>query len=188
MEPIPRQHLTIPNGSLERLITTVPLEELLAQWVDVGKFLPYCQACPNYGKRWSCPPFQFDPMDLWRGYKALVLVALVLIPAAGTDPAVFQESVRLEKNKLLEDLLALEETFPGSLALAAGSCDLCRFCARETGQPCRRPNQLRCSMEALGGDVAGIAEEYLGRALQWSRAGDLPDALTLVGGLLIPKG
>lgn len=30
MEPIERQHLTIPSGSLERLITTVPLEALLA--------------------------------------------------------------------------------------------------------------------------------------------------------------
>ena len=37
---------------------TVPVEEILADCVDVPKFLALCKACPNYGNRWSCPPYQ----------------------------------------------------------------------------------------------------------------------------------
>ena len=37
---------------------TVPVEEILGDCVDVPKFLALCKACPNYGNRWSGPPYQ----------------------------------------------------------------------------------------------------------------------------------
>ena len=49
----------------------VPVAEYLQECVDVDKFLGYCQQCENYNRRWSCPTFDFAPMDIRRRYKSL---------------------------------------------------------------------------------------------------------------------
>ena len=38
----------------------------------------------NYGRRWSCPPFEFDPLELWNRYDTLHLYACAR-PAPGAD-------------------------------------------------------------------------------------------------------
>ena len=174
--------------TLERLVTTIPLAEYVPQCVDVPKFLGYCRACPSYGKRWSCPPHDYDPMDLWARYETLTLVVLVLTPDRGASREEAMAAMAREKKALLEELLALEEAFPGSLALSAGNCQLCRFCARTQGIPCWQPQRMRPSIEALGGDVSLTLEGYLGRTIRWTRPGETPPYLTLAGGLLIPGG
>ena len=62
--------------TLER---TVPLNEFIRDLVDVPRFLGCCQDCPHYGQVWSCPPYDFDPMALWRRYDAIHLYARKLI-------------------------------------------------------------------------------------------------------------
>ena len=37
-------------------------EEFVTRFVRVEKFLPFCQQCGSYNTRWTCPPFDFDPM------------------------------------------------------------------------------------------------------------------------------
>ena len=131
------------NGyTTERFVTTIPLAEYVPQCVDVPKFLGFCRDCPSYGTRWSCPPHNYDPMDLWARYETLTLVALVL-------------------------------TLDGSLS-------------RTQGVPCWQPQRMRPSIEALGGDVSLTLERYLGKTLRWTREGERPETLTLVGGLLLP--
>lgn len=163
---------------------SVSVEAYLRTGVDVEKFLGYCKACPNYSTRWACPPFAFDPMEIWRKYRTLRLYARVLVPEPGAETGAVLEGMKREKQVLLKELLTLEKTVPGSLVLSAGSCDICGTCVRQEGTPCRHPEKLRYSIEALGGDVAGTAERYLHRPLLWIRDGRLPAYLTLVGGLL----
>lgn len=43
-------------------------EEFVTRFVRVEKFLPFCQQCGSYNTRWTCPPFDFDPMTIWRSY------------------------------------------------------------------------------------------------------------------------
>ena len=175
------------NGyTTERFVTTIPLAEYVPQCVDVPKFLGFCRACPSYGTRWSCPPHNYDPMDLWARYETLTLVALVLTLDGSLSRTQAMDALTREKKALLEELLSLEEKFPGSLALSAGNCQLCRFCARTQGIPCWQPQRMRPSIEALGGDVSLTLERYLGKTLRWTREGEIPETLTLVGGLLLP--
>ena len=70
--------------TVERLVTTIPLADYVPRCVDVPRFLGYCRDCPSYGKRWSCPPHDYDPVDLWGRYEALSLVVLVITPDRGT--------------------------------------------------------------------------------------------------------
>ena len=176
----------MPDGyfvqSMERM---VPIAEYLAACVDVEKFVGYCKACGNYSRRWSCPQFDFDPLDLWKRYQAIHIHARILTPISGVDMAIMMEGMRREKEKLMDALLKMEQDTPGSLALSAGGYSLCGSCTRPEGKPCRRPERMRYSVDALGGDLSETMEQYFQRPIRWSRNGEVPEYLTLVGGLLV---
>lgn len=169
---------------------TVRLAEYLPLCVDVPRFLGFCRQCPNYGTRWACPPFDFDPMAIWGQYTAVRLWGRVIIPSApGQAEQAALDALEAEKTVMLDRLLALEAQTPGSRALSAGMCTLCGAggCTRPGPQsrPCRHRGQMRYSIEALGGNVGLTAEKYLGRPLLWIADGVVPQHLMLVGGLLL---
>lgn len=171
------------------LTAETPLAEYLRDCVDVGKFLNFCRICPNYGHIWSCPPYDFDPMDIWRQYVRLRLYARMLIPKfLEQDAAAAIAALHREKEEYLNQLLNWESAVPGSLALAAGSCSVCAICAKSEDEPCRKPAKMRYSIESLGGDVGLTARRYFGKPLLWIRDGVIPEYLMLVGALLMPAG
>ena len=131
------------------------------RFVWVEKFLPLCRRCDSYGTRWTCPPFDFDPMTIWHNYTGLLLYARILQADTPEQP--------------------LEE----ALAALAGTCHECEACEKTQGRPCKKPELLRYSIEALGGDVEGCLQQYFHMPMLWGRAGKAPDYLVLVGGLLL---
>ena len=68
--------------------------------------------------------------------------------------------------------------------LLAGTCDQCEVCEKEQGRPCGKPELLRYSIEALGGDVEGCLQHYFHMPVLWGRDGKAPEYFVLVGGLL----
>ena len=65
-------------------------EDFVTHFVHVEKFLPFCQQCSSYNTRWTCPPFDFDPMTIWRSYTGLRLYARILqadVPEQPLDAA-----------------------------------------------------------------------------------------------------
>ena len=172
--------------AVQKLEAEVSVEEYLQACVDVEKFLDCCRVCPNFGRRWSCPPFDFAPMELWKRFHTLRLYARILTPEPEEDMAALLRRMKVEKEKLMAELLQLERENPASMALSAGSCSLCgEDCTRTKGESCRKPREMRYSIEALGGDVSKTAERYLGRPLKWAKDGAAPEYMTLVGGLLL---
>ena len=171
--------------TVERAEAVTTVGEYLRCCVDVPRFLECCRQCPNYGIRWSCPPFDFDVSGLWRGYQTLHLYARYLVPGANRDGQALIDALQREKELFLTELLSFERARPGSMALSCGSCHLCAECTRSAGLPCRHPEQVRPSIESLGGDVGETAVRYFGRPLLWVQDGIAPDYLTLVGGLLL---
>lgn len=159
------------------------------------KFLPYCRQCPNYNARWSCPPYD-KPLPRLEDYAGACLLSVKAVydretreetKGAQAVEAVYRRVVG--QAKLLAEDWALEQQarYPGSLALSCGGCRRCQRCARQEGLPCRYPEKLRFSLEAMGFDVAGIAENLLGQTMLW--AGEaLPAYHLLVGGLFWPGG
>ena len=74
-------------------------EDFVTHFVHVEKFLPFCQQCSSYNTRWTCPPFDFDPMTIWRSYTGLRLYARILqadVPEQPLDEAVAALSVFLD--------------------------------------------------------------------------------------------
>lgn len=170
--------------TVESLSAEIPAADYAQSFVDTEKFLGFCRECRNYGARWSCPPFDFDPRALWGRFRTLRLFARVLTPEPEADLSTLLEGLKREKALLLDQLLILEKTCPGSMALSAGTCDCCAVCARPEGLPCRVPSRMRYSIEALGGDVSKTAEHCLHRPLRWITDSRPPEYLMLVGGLL----
>lgn len=174
--------------TVENLQASVPVAEYIAECVDVPKFLVYCKECRCYNHRWACPPFDFEPLTLWRQYATLQLYTRVLTPQPGTDMDALMQGLWREKDRLLQELLKLESQTPGALALSAGSCYICGDnCTRPKGEPCRFPERTRHSIESLGGDVSKTLEKYLHKPMLWIKNGEIPAYLTLTGGLLLPE-
>lgn len=180
--------------STESLENWIAVSEFTAKYVDVLRFLECCRACPHYAMKWSCPPYDFEPIDLWEKFSTFLVFGtkISLGAASGSEWDIWEQGGEMrqvmakEKGKLLSRALSLEKQYKDSLGLSAGSCDLCgKNCTRRFGSPCRHPEQMRRSIEALGGNVSAIAQDLLGTPMQWMKEGKLPDYFVLVCGLLM---
>ena len=168
------------------------MSEFMGDLVDVPRFLGYCQDCPNCGRYWSCPPYDFAPTGVWARYGALLLYARKLVFSKDRlfpmERRAFEgEELPKIKADMARALLEMEADRPGSRALFPGRCEWCKSCARPAGEPCRSPERMRYSIESLGGDCSGAIERYFGETLQWASGDRLPEQIILLGGLLLPE-
>lgn len=147
----------------ERFSASIDVIEMLANYVEVDRFLECCRECPNYGQRHTCPPYDFDVIAFWRQYSFLDVYA-VRISAL--------DSYEETEEALMDELIALEESTPGSLCLSAGNCGL------------KEGDRLRYSIESLGGNVDRLCRDLLGISLEWGKDGAAPERIMLVAGLL----
>lgn len=167
--------------------------DFLRDFVDVPRHLALCGGCSHLGTNWACPAFDFDPRAVWASRGWFHLTAYVMEftadqPRTGFDPDKVQTQIQAmyhdQKRLAHRDLMALKAAVPESIPIGAGECDLCAVCTRVDGQPCRIPDQLVHSIEALGGDVAAVLSEVLDLPSLWSEGGTLPDYFLVVTGLL----
>ena len=168
----------------------MPMAEYIAGYRDFGRVRGYCRECSRYGNCWACPPYDFDETALLEGYAAISLLATKIVPAEGTilTPETADRIIRRERERLDRMLLKMEReaAVPAHTARAffAGTCLLCppEHCTRREGRPCRHPESIRPSLEALGFDIARTAADIFYTPLQWGRNGQPSEYLTLISG------
>lgn len=179
----------------KRYQAVISVEDYLKDYVDVPVFLECCKQCGNYGRLWSCPPYDFDVEEYWRRYKNLLILGTKISFTEETlqkeldaeaEELLLARVLGREKNALAEQLFSMEQKKPGSISLSAGSCSLCAAdgCRRLQSEPCVYSEQMRYSIESLGGNVGKTVSDLLGIRLQWITEGRLPDYFVLVSGLL----
>lgn len=109
----------------------ISVDRYIEDFVNVSEFLELCKACPNYGRKWSCPPYDFEPVDYWKRFKTLRLLGSRIElssdekATAEQRTALAKRAMREEKARITEELFELEEQIPGSVSLSAGSCAFC---------------------------------------------------------------
>ncbi len=172
-------------NNIMKYIAEMEMESFLKQYVKPEEFIGQCQACPNYGRLWSCPPYDFNVREYWKGFSGIKVIAYKII--SGKDGDKIRSDLSEAKKMLGYELKAEEKKYPGSTSLAAGCCELCRTCSRLKGKPCRLSQDMRFSLESLGGDVARLLKDLFDIELQWITKEHLPDYMVLVGGLLSKK-
>lgn len=172
--------------TIEKSQKTIKVNEYIDHYVNVEEFLQYCKNCENYEKIWACPSYNFNPEDYWKEYDELLVVARKILFGSDVDIPRSYEIMLEVKADMSRELYELEKEHPGSVSLSAGSCDLCKEegCTRTEGLPCRYPDQMRYSIESLGGNVGKTVSKLMGYELEWIEEGKVPSYYVLVGGLL----
>ena len=166
---------------------TIPVEEYIAKYVDFKATEVRYKECTNYGTRWFCPPYDFDPVeDVWKKYSDFKVFCVKMMTAGiGHDDVI---PMFFEAKKYFDEvLLKRESECEGSLAVSAGFCARCEVCARTEGKPCRMPEKARCAIEALGGLVDGTIKGLFDFDVLWAKGGEHPEYYILIGGLLTGK-
>ena len=169
----------------------MPIAEYINGYRDHRRVRGYCLECGRYGKCWACPPFNFDEGQYLRQFTTISLLATKITPSEGVllSPETADRFIRFERQRLDCLLLRMERDaeVPGRTARAffAGTCLLCppKQCTRREGRPCRHPESIRPSLEAMGFDIARTAADIFNTPLQWGRKGQPPKYLTLISAL-----
>jgi predicted metal-binding protein len=92
-------------------------------------------------------------------------------------------------SELNEELLETEKSLGGMCYGFVGTCPYCgdAACARIDSKPCRHPDKVRPSLEAIGFDISKTSKDLLGLDIKWSQDGLIPEYLTLVCGIFYKK-
>lgn len=173
-----------PGYTLREQWRTMPMKEYAETFRDFGRVRGYCHGCGRYGKCWACPPYDFAEDEYLGQFTTISLLATKITPSEGValTPETAERILNRERQRLDRMLLGMEGN---ARAFFAGTCILCppEKCTRCEGLPCRHPESIRPSLEALGFDIARTASELFGIPLQWGSPGTFPAYLTLISAI-----
>lgn len=173
-----------PGYTLQEQWRTMPMKEYAETFRDFGRVRGYCHGCGRYGKCWACPPYDFAEDEYLGQFTTISLLATKITPSEGValTPETAERILNRERQRLDRMLLGMEGN---ARAFFAGTCILCppEKCTRREGLPCRHPESIRPSLEALGFDIARTASELFGIPLQWGSPGTFPAYLTLISAI-----
>jgi predicted metal-binding protein len=188
-------------------------KEMLFEAYKHKEVLIYCQRCNNYGKNYSCPDFSFDAVTYLEPYKYATIIVTevdtqqIQAQLDQLDPDQLESRVRSNylieepdqkidlksivsmyafediKNQMADQLLALEKKIDDSMGLPPGSCTRCATCTKILGDPCRFPETLRYSLEALGFLVSEIYKQFFDLELAWTKD-ELPSSFCSCSALM----
>ncbi|MBQ6534863.1 MAG: hypothetical protein IJI37_06800 [Opitutales bacterium] len=156
---------------------TVSSEEFFSRFADESMSAELCKKCPEYGVRWSCPPYA-ETLNLRAFSKARIVVRRV---DARGDVAAAHFAERAGFDALM---LSLERKL-GGVAFFAGKCANCALekCPRAENRPCAFPEKMRRSLEGAGFDVSRAVSELFGEKIEWDKGGAKAKSATLVAAL-----
>lgn len=169
------------------------IEELKNNFWDIDKFEGFCKQCRNYGKVWSCPPYDFSIEEYVDRYKYIYIVGVKIVFDEDTLSSIntkekisnyTTETLHFMKNKIMNEMLKLEKLYPNSTSLSAGGCNLCENCSKLKNVQCIHPDLMRYSLESLGFDVGGVSSKLLNFELKWATETRLPDYFSLIAGIM----
>lgn len=161
-------------------IRELEVKDYINDFRDEPRIVGFCKQCRNYGRLWTCPPFQFDSEELLRKWKfALIVACRFEVPDSGDALS----ELRKVRARLESRLLEIEKEHGGLAFGFSGECLHCAECTRPFGQPCRHPELVRPALEAYGFDICSTISKLFGFELEWAPKGKLPRHITLVGAL-----
>lgn len=161
--------------------------ESLSIMTDKTKFDAMCfSGCPNYKKKWSCPPFAPSYLNFSANWKYLYIwliqIKMYQFGYINNDYLKIKAANNILKSKADKYIRKMASRY--GKYISTGSCRLCRPCKCKSGQPCANPESKTYSYEAMGIDVSALVERYFKNKLLWYKRGQLPEYTSIVCGLL----
>ncbi|MHA1777817.1 MAG: hypothetical protein DRO88_12840 [Promethearchaeia archaeon] len=124
------------------------------------------KGCPNYGKNWSCPPYSPTIKETKANLSKYRYFWLIRIKI-GTSTHPIKVWAKYKNSKLFEKITMYLNEFLGKLQEEHPKdkiyfCSECRICKNKgysctcPSEPCRYPEKMHFSPEALGIDLFNI--------------------------------
>jgi predicted metal-binding protein len=177
-----------PSASLNYIVSTVRvLSDELINLQDKQKFDTMCvSGCPNYERKWSCPPFSPTYSNYAASWKYLYIWLMQIKMKQFSYIKSDYLKIKVANNilKSRADKYLREISLKYGKYISTGSCRLCKPCKRKIGQPCAYSEVKTYSYEAMGIDVNALVERYFTNKLLWYKRGLLPEYTSIVCGLL----
>ena len=131
-----------------------------------------CQyGCPNYGRRFTCPPYSPEPPAMRAIMESYSTAFLLRFDAPArpreADMAVQKDGMELAIDAFLRlERFAFLNGFPKAFVFGLNYCPGCHDCTVEEGDDalgrravaCKRPQMARPSLESCGIDVRKLLE------------------------------
>ncbi|MFI3321537.1 MAG: DUF2284 domain-containing protein [Rikenellaceae bacterium] len=178
-------------GKTEFKLAKISVSEYKREYQNIEKVRCICKGCPNYGKRWGCPPFEPEEdakIDTFNF--AYIMATKIYIDDSYLDKTydgkqfakVCQEILVAQRKIIDKKLVELEDSTPFSQSFYGGACIGCGYekCSRSEGKPCTKSATIRPSLESMGFEVSKTTSNLLNIEILWSKDGKLPEYYTLV--------
>jgi predicted metal-binding protein len=139
--------------------------EILTKYMDFNYFTGLCKdGCPHYNLSYTCPPNSPKFDDYTKDFKKSLVIAMYM--SLDDDNTI--NDVHPYLRRVLSDLLIpLEKEFDGLLT-DGGRCRYCEQCAYVDSLPCRFPDKIRFSMEAMGINLDKVCSDILDHCIMWN--------------------
>lgn len=174
------------NMSIETICS-----DMLVPYQFKEKFDKCCEtSCKNYGLKWACPPYSPTYTIYKSDYKYLTIC--VLAASLNQFDYINNKYLKIKAansimksrvDRVLRELVKTEH----SKQVSTGSCRLCKPCKKKLGNPCKHPQVMAYSFEALGIDVEKVSLDILNHELKWYKNNELPEYTSVVAGILLDK-
>lgn len=160
---------------------------LLENYINKEYFDKLCMCgCPNYDKKWSCPPFAPAYTDFIMEMEKLFILYLHIDMSQflyiNNSYLKVKAANTMLKSRADKFLRKMSSTY-GSY-ISTGSCRLCKPCRCKLGITCAHPELMTYSFEALGINVSQLVNDYFEKPLLWYKPHYLPEYTSVVCGLL----
>ena len=176
-----------PSANIDYTVNFSAVESRLISSVNKTKFDTMCEeGCPNYRKKWTCPPYSptFNEYSANLKYTniAFLTVSLNQFDYIKNDYLKIKAANSIIKSKA--DKIIRKLSCDYGKYVSSGSCRLCKPCKCKLGEACRFPDKMAYSFEALGVDVNALIKDYFKSELLWYKKGYLPEYTSVVCGIL----
>lgn len=161
--------------------------QCLSKYVNKSYFDGLCKiGCPNYGNKWSCPPYSPDYHCFVKNYRYIDVIMLSAKMEAFSyirqDYLKIKAANSVLKSRIDKALrLCLDHD---EFYISTGSCRLCKPCKKKVNEKCAHPTKRSYSFEALGINVSALTKDLFDTELLWYKKHELPEYTCVVGGLL----
>jgi predicted metal-binding protein len=117
--------------------------------------------CHQYGKNWACPPgcgTLDECADRLHKYKKGLILQTTAVLEDALDFEGMQELGENHGKHAQAFAGKIKDLYPGAMMVGSGGCARCENCTYPD-KPCRFPNEITSSMEALGMLVSEVCKD-----------------------------
>ncbi len=154
------------DGNEIKLKANICKNKNLSKYMDFEYFTKLCkEGCPHYNLSYTCPPNSPRFTDYTINYEKSLVIAMYM--TLDNDTSI--NDIHPYLRRVLSDLLIpLEKEFNGLLT-DGGRCRYCDECTYTQNLPCRFPDKIRFSMEAMGIDLDKVCKDILNHSIVWNK-------------------